>query len=81
MPDDDRPISPGMEAGVFDRQTFGSGGVVERLIGRDQRDRRKARPAVVALDVQRRRELDGIVGAQRVRACGPGARRRPPGRG
>ena len=60
-----------MAAGIFYGEPFGCGGVVEGLVGRDQRDGAEAVRLVAAVDFERHGELHGVVGAQRVRVAEP----------
>ena len=58
-----------MAAGIFYGEPFGRGGVVEGLVGRDQRDGAEAVRLVAAVDFERHGELHGVVGAQAHARC------------
>ena len=56
-----------MAAGIVYGQPFGCAGVVEDLVGRDQRDGAEAVRLVAAVDFERHGELHRVVGAPRAR--------------
>ena len=74
-----RDEGSGMGVRIVHGQSFGGGGVVEGLVGRDQRDGAEAVRLVAAVDFERHGELHGVVGAT-ARARFPAAWRRPVGR-
>jgi hypothetical protein len=60
-----------MRLRIVHGQTFGCCGVVEGLVGRDQRDRAKAIGLVAAIDLERGGKPHGVVGTQGVFAAQP----------
>src|SRR4051812_3041502 len=60
-----------MEVRVIDCQPFSRGGVVEGLVGIDERDRGETGILLLAVDFEGGGELDGVVGTQRVRVRQP----------
>ena len=60
-----------MAIGIVHGQPFGRGGGVEGLVGGDERDRGETGILLLAVDFEGGGELDGVVGAQRVRVRQP----------
>src|SRR5690242_18935740 len=60
-----------MAVRVIDRQPFGEGGVVEGLVGGDERDRSQVCRLLEMVDMKGNRQLHGVIGPEPVLASDP----------
>ena len=51
-----------MAVRIIDREAFDGGGVIEGLVGGDERDRGETGIPLLAVDLEGGGELDGVVG-------------------